>query len=218
MLSTVAATALASPISPNDLLDNFGVIGLSVILFAECGLLIGFFLPGDTILLAAGIAVSVGSISAPLAGFLVAAPIGAILGNVVGYGIGYRAGPVVFDRPKSRLFKPEYVTRAHEFFERFGWATIFVARFVPIVRTVASVMAGVSHMRFASYLVATIVGGVVWTDGIILLGYWLGHFQVVRDHSNYIDYIVVIAVLLGLVPTLIQLMRTRPWRRRQADS
>jgi len=164
---------LANPISPDQLLGNFGLIGLAVILFAECGLLVGFFLPGDTILLAAGISLSIGTLHHPWT-FFVVCPLAAIAGNLVGYEIGRRVGPAVFDRPDSRLFRPEYVTRAHAFFERFGWPTIFVARFVPIVRTVAPVMAGVSRMPYPRFNVASVLGGVVWTEGVLGSGYWLG--------------------------------------------
>jgi membrane-associated protein len=194
---------LANPIAPDHLLNSFGVLGLAAILFAECGLLVGFFLPGDTLLLAAGISLAVGTIHTPLAVYLIVAPIAAILGNLVGYLIGRRAGPVVFDRPNSRLFRPEYVTRSEQFFERFGWATVFLARFVPIVRTVVSVMAGVGRMPFGRYALATILGGIVWTDGILLLGHALGHIDWVRAHKGWIDYLVVIVVIVGLVPTLV---------------
>jgi membrane-associated protein len=200
---------LASPISPDHLLDSFGLLGLALILFAECGLLIGFFLPGDTLLLSAGVSLAIGTIHTPLATFLVVAPIAAVLGNVVGYWIGYRAGPVVFDRPDSHLFRPEYVTKSQLFFDRWGWATIFLARFVPIVRTVATVMAGVGRMRFASYLVASILGGIVWTDGILLLGYALGHVEFVRAHKGWIDYVVIAVVVIGLVPTLLHYLQSR---------
>lgn len=201
---------LANPIAPDHLLSSFGLAGLAVILFAECGLLVGFFLPGDTILLAAGIKIAIdpGHMSS-LAAFLVLAPIAAILGNVVGYGIGYRAGPVVFDRPESRLFKPEYVTRSQAFFERFGWATILLARFVPIVRTVASVMAGVGRMRFVPYLLWSIVGGIVWTDGVLLLGYSLGHVRFVQTHKGWIDYAVVAVVLVSLLPAGVHYLTGR---------
>lgn len=210
----LAGTALASPISPDQLLGSFGLAGLAVILFAECGLLVGFFLPGDTILLAAGIELSIGTIHTPLAAFLVVAPIAAILGNVVGYWIGLRAGPVVFDRPRSRLFRPEYVARSRAFFDRFGWATIFVARFVPIVRTVATVMAGVSRMRFARYLIASVAGGTIWTIGILLAGYWLGHVDFVRRNKGYIDWLVVAAVVLSLIPAGVHYLQTRRRRTR----
>jgi len=154
---------IANPISPDTLLSGSGaLLVLAIVLFAECGLLIGFFLPGDTLLFAAGISLEIGTIKTPLAAFLVVAPLAAIVGNLVGYWIGYRAGPVVFDRPNSHLFRPEYVTRAHDFFERFGSWTIILGRFVPIVRTVATVMAGVGRMRFGVYVLYTVIGGIVW--------------------------------------------------------
>lgn len=212
-MQALAGATLASPISPDQLLSNFGLIGLAVILFAECGLLIGFFLPGDTILLAAGIELSLGTIHTPLAAFLVVTPIAAFLGNLVGYWIGWRTGPVVFDRPRSRLFRPEYVDRSHAFFERFGWATIFLARFVPIVRTVATVMAGVGRMRLVSYAIASAAGAIVWTDGVLLLGYALGHVDFVRRNKGYIDWLVVAAVVISLVPTLWHYRQTRRRRR-----
>jgi membrane-associated protein len=205
---------LANPISPDTLLSGSGaLVILAIVLFAECGLLIGFFLPGDTLLFAAGISIATGRITSPLAAYLVVAPVAAILGNVVGYWIGYRAGPVVFDRPDSRLFRPEYVTRAHAFFDRFGSWTIIVGRFVPIVRTVATVMAGVGRMRFALYLLYTVVGGVIWADGVLLLGHQLGKIQFVRDHKGWIDYLVVAVVVLGLVPVAVHYWQGRRSRR-----
>ena len=116
---------LANPLSPDTLLSGSGaLLILAVILFAETGLLIGFFLPGDTLLFAAGIGIATGQITTSLATFLIVAPIAAVLGNLVGYAIGYRAGPVVFDRPNSKLFRPEYVVRAHAFYERLGYRTL----------------------------------------------------------------------------------------------
>jgi membrane-associated protein len=200
---------LANPISPDTLLSNFGLAGLAVILFAECGLLIGFFLPGDTILLAAGISLAIGTIKTPLGWYLVIAPIAAILGNLVGYWIGYRAGPKVFDRPNSKLFRPEYVTRAHAFFERWGVLTILIARFVPIVRTVATVMAGTGKMRFSLYAIVSVIGGVIWADGVLLIGHALGHVSFVRDHKSYIDYAIVAVVILSFVPALYHLVQNR---------
>src|SRR5690348_9767450 len=200
---------LANPISPDTLLSNFGLLGLAVILFAECGLLIGFFLPGDTILLAAGIAISIGTIHTSLAWYLIVAPIAAVLGNIVGYWIGYRVGPKVFDRPNSKLFRPEYVTRAHAFFERWGVLTILIARFVPIVRTVATVMAGTGRMRFSVYAIVSVIGGVIWADGVLLLGHALGHIQFVQDHASYIDYAIVAVVVLSFIPTAYHLLQSR---------
>ncbi len=209
----VAGTVLANPISPDHLLSSFGLIGMAIILFAECGLLVGFFLPGDTLLLAAGIELSVGTITTPLAAFLIVGPIAAVAGNVAGYEIGRRAGPAVFTRPNSKLFDPSYVGRARNFFDRFGWATIFLARFVAIVRTMVTVMAGVGRMNFPRYLIASTIGGIVWADGVLLIGYWLGQFQFVQDKKGYLDVLVIAVVVLSLLPTLVHFLR----RRRQVE-
>jgi membrane-associated protein len=207
---------LANPISPDTLLSNFGLAGLAVILFAECGLLIGFFLPGDTILLAAGISISVGTIHTSLAWYLIIAPIAATIGNIVGYWIGYSAGPKVFDRPNSKLFRPEYVARAHNFFQRYGVLTILIARFVPIVRTVATVMAGTGRMKFSVFAIVSLIGGIIWTNGVLLIGYALGNVKFVRDHKSYIDYAVIAVVILSLVPTVIHYLQARRRTRNEA--
>jgi membrane-associated protein len=208
---------LANPLSPNTLLTSAGLIGLAAVLFAETGLLIGFFLPGDTLLLGAGILISTGQIHTPLWEYLVVAPIAAILGNLVGYAIGWRAGPAVFTRPHSRLFQPQFVDRTARFFERYGWAAVFLARFVPIVRTVTTVMAGVGRMRLATYVTWTVLGGIVWTVGLLLLGDALGHVQWVRSHESWIDYVIVVAVIIGLVPTALHYWQSRRRPRPRTD-
>jgi membrane-associated protein len=209
----LADAVVANPLSPDNLLSGSGaLLVLAVILFAECGLLIGFFLPGDTLLFAAGIFIATGTITTSLGVFLVVAPLAAVLGNLVGYWIGYRAGPVVFDRPNSRLFRPEYVTRAHDFFERFGSWTIILGRFVPIVRTVATVMAGVGRMRFSLYALYSVIGGVIWSDGILLLGRELGKIDWVRAHKGWLDYIVVGVVVVGLLPAALHYWQGRTRR------
>ncbi len=201
---------LANPISPDSLLSGNGaLLALAIVLFAECGLLVGFFLPGDTLLFAAGVYLAVGDIDTPLVAFLIVAPIAAFAGNIVGYGIGYRAGPVVFDRPNSRLFRPEYVTRSQHFFDRFGSWTIVIGRFVPIVRTVATVMAGVARMRFSLYALYSALGGILWTVGVILLGYWLGHIDFVQQNKGKIDYVILAVVVIGLVPVAFHLLQGR---------
>ena len=206
---------LANPLSPDTLLSgSAALVILAAILFAECGLLIGFFLPGDTLLFAAGISIATGTITTPLVWFLVVAPIAAIAGNLVGYAIGYRAGPVVFDRPNSRFFKPEYVERSHRFFDRFGSWTILIGRFVPIVRTFATVMAGVGKMRFSLYALYSTIGGIIWADGVLLLGHQLGKIQFVQDNKGYIDYAVIAVVVLALIPTGIHFWQTRRNRTR----
>lgn len=210
-VSTLAGTVLAAnPIDPHHLLDSFGLLGLTLILFAECGLLIGFFLPGDTLLFSAGLLIATGQISTPLWAFLVFAPIAAVAGNLVGYWIGARVGPRVFDRPNSRLLRPEYVERSERFFARYGSWTIILARFVPIVRTVATVMAGVGRMRFSVYALYSVIGGVIWSAGVILIGYWLGHIEFVRNTVEpLIDPILIGIVVLSLLPVTIHYLRGR---------
>lgn len=206
---------LANPISPDTLLSGSGaLLALAIVLFAECALLLGFFLPGDTLLFAAGISIATGAITTPLAAFLIVAPIAAVAGNLVGYAIGYRAGPVVFDRPNSRFFRPEYVDRSHRFFERYGPWTIIVGRFVPIVRTIVTVMAGVGRMRFSLYVLYSVIGGVVWAAGVLLLGHQLGKVQFVRDHKGWVDYAVIAVVVLALVPTAVHYWHGRRSRTR----
>jgi len=210
---------IANPISPDSLLSgSAGLLVLAIVLFAECGLLVGFFLPGDTLLFAAGISLEIGTLHSSLAWYLIVAPIAAIAGNLVGYAIGYRAGPVVFDRPNSRLFRPEYVERSHRFFERYGSWTIIIGRFVPIIRTVLTVMAGVGRMRFALYALYTVIGGILWADGMLLLGHQLGKIQFVRDHKGWVDYAIVAVVVLALIPTVVHYWQSRRQRAKDRRS
>ena len=203
---------LATPafLNTDHLLSTYGLVGLMVIVFAECGLLIGFFLPGDTLLFSAGILIATGTLHVNIWLAATLVPVAAVLGNLVGYWIGYRAGPMVFQRPKSRMFKPEYVDRSQAFFARYGALAIVLARFVPIVRTVATVMAGVSRMRFAVYALYSVIGGVVWSGGMILLGYSLGHIEFVRKTVEpLIDPFLIIIVFTSIVPALVHWLRSR---------
>jgi membrane-associated protein len=206
----VAAHVTASSISPDHLINTYGIAGLLLIIFAECGLLIGFFLPGDTLLFACGLLIATNKIHSPLALVLILLPVAATIGNITGYWLGYSAGPKVFDRPNSKLFRPEFVERSTAFFERYGALAIIAARFVPVVRTVATVLAGVGRMPFVRYLVYSIIGAIAWTDGVTLIGYWLGHIKVVRDTIEpLIDPILLVVVVLSLIPTAIHIWRGR---------
>jgi membrane-associated protein len=200
---------VGSFLDPQHLIGTFGLVGIMLILFAECGLLIGFFLPGDSLLFTAGL-VAAGGIGGltlpPLWVLVVAFAAAAVIGNLVGYWIGFRAGPAVFSKPDSRLFKAEHVERSHAFFQRNGNRTIVLARFVPVVRTFATVMAGASRMDFRSYTLYSVVGGVVWAAGVTLLGYWLGGHAVVRDH---IELFVLGVVVVSLVPIVVEYLRNR---------
>ena len=181
-----------------------------MIVFAECGLLIGFFLPGDTLLFSAGLLVATGVFHVSVWALVALVPVAAVLGNLVGYWIGYRAGPAVFNKPESRLFRREHVERSHAFFEKYGARTIVLARFVPIVRTFATVMAGASRMRFRTYAAFSVVGGILWGTGVTLLGYYLGHIPFVQDKVRpLIEPVIVGIVLLSVVPAAVELLRSR---------
>jgi membrane-associated protein len=202
--------AAPSLLDTNHLLSTYGLAGLMVIIFAECGLLVGFFLPGDTLLFSAGLLIATGTLHVNIWAAITLVPLAAVIGNLVGYWLGYRAGPLVFDRPKSKMFKPEYVERSHAFFEKYGAPAVILARFVPIVRTVATVLAGVSRMRFALYAAYSVIGGLLWSGGMILLGYWLGHITFVRTTVEpLIDPVLIGVVALSLVPALIHWLRSR---------
>jgi len=192
-------------LDPTHLINTFGLIGMMAILFAECGLLVGFFLPGDSLLFTAGLLVA-GGLVAPLWLVLLLLPIAAVAGNLVGWWIGRKAGPAIFDRPDSRLFKAHHVERARDFFDRNGARAIILARFVPVVRTFVTVMAGVARMDFRRFALYSLIGGVVWTTVVTLLGYWLGHVAVVRDH---VELFILGIVALSLVPVGIEALRRR---------
>ena len=213
----VQTLALPAFMDPDHLLTSFGLVGMLVIVFAECGLLIGFFLPGDTLLFAAGLLVATGRLDLPIWALFTLIPLAAILGNFVGYWIGYKAGPAVFNKPDSKIFRQEYVDKSHDFFEKYGARTIVVARFVPIVRTFATVMAGASRMRFSVYALYSVVGGILWGAGVTALGYYLGQFAFVRETVEpLIEPILIGVVLLSMVPAAIELVRAR--RRRRGKS
>ena len=195
---------------PKHLLEVFGVIGLLGIIFAETGLLIGFFLPGDSLLVFAGLVAArpaASSVHVNLAVILVGCSVAAIAGAQTGYWIGVRAGPAIFRRPDSRFFKREYVEKAHSYFDRYGAKTIIVARFIPIVRTFANVVAGVGTMPARAFATFNVVGGLLWVVSVTLLGYALGkNIPHAEDHLLVIEGVVI---ALSLVPVGLEILRSR---------
>ena len=187
-----AVTALGpSWLNPETMLTNFGDIAFWVVLaiiFAECGLLIGFFLPGDSLLFITGLFIAQGFISMNIWLAAILLTISAVLGNAVGYWIGKKAGPALFRKPDSRLFKREYVEKTGHFFERFGARAIVMARFVPIVRTFITAMAGMGRMDFRRFLTFSAIGGVIWAGGVTILGYFLGNIEFVKKNIELILY------------------------------
>lgn len=188
-------------LSPEHILEKYGFIAILLIIFAETGLLIGFFLPGDTLLFSAGILQKVGTIQEPLWLLMVAVPIAAIVGNLVGYEIGHRAGPALFTREKSRLLNKEHLDRTHAFFVKYGPITIFLARFVPIVRTFAAVVAGAVGMNRRIFLVWSVIGAIAWTSGLIFLGWLVATIlpqSTVDFIQSNIDFVIIGVVLLTI--------------------
>ena len=194
---------------PGDLestLQTVGLIGLLVIVFAESGLLIGFFLPGDSLLFTAGLLSSQGHL-APLPVILVGCFVAAVAGDQVGYMFGSRVGPSLFRRPDSKIFKQEYVEKARAYFERHGSKTIVLARFVPIVRTFAPILAGVGDMQYRTFVTFNVIGGLLWAVGVTSLGYVLG--ESVPEIDKYLLPIIALIVLLSLLPVAIEILRNR---------
>jgi len=203
----------SSLLDPNYLIPALGpyvLLGLCSIIFAECGLLVGFFLPGDSLLFTAGLFVATGIIAAPLWLVCTLLVISALLGNLSGYWIGRKAGPAIFNKPDSRLFKREYVDKTQAFFDKYGARAIVLGRFVPVVRTFITVMAGVGQMKPGRYVTYSFVGGVAWAAGVTLLGHWLGGFAVAREH---IDLMLVGVVILSVIPLVVEFLKTRRERR-----
>jgi membrane-associated protein len=200
-------------LDPQYLLDRFGAYalwGAAFVIFAECGLLIGFFLPGDSLLFTVGLLVARGEISYPLWLCCLVLTVAAVAGNACGYAIGAKVGPSIFDREDSRLFKQSYVTKTHEFFEKYGNRAIVLARFVPIVRTFITVMAGVGTMGFRRFVAYSGIGGVVWAAGVTVLGYFLGQVAFVRDH---IEAMLMVIVGISVIPILVEFLRARAARK-----
>ncbi len=195
-----------SLLNSTHLIETFGLIGVMLIVFAECGLLVGFFLPGDSLLFTAGLLVSKGTFHTPLWLLIVLLLVAAVAGNECGYAIGRRTGPAVFRRTDGRFFRQEYVERARAFFDRYGARALVLGRFVPVVRTFITVMAGVAHMPHRTYLLYNVVGGVAWTTLVTLLGYFLGKIAFVRNH---IELILLAVVAVSLVPVAVELVRSR---------
>jgi membrane-associated protein len=187
-------------------LGPWALAGVCLIIFAECGLLVGFFLPGDSLLFITGLAVVTGLIDTPLWLVCVLLLIAAFAGNVVGYYIGRKAGPAIFDKPNSKLFKRENVDRTQAFFDKYGSRAIVLGRFVPIVRTFITVMAGVGRMDAKRFFTFSAIGGVLWAVGVTLLGAGLGQFEFVK---NNIEAMLILVVALSLVPIAIEVIKAR---------
>ncbi len=196
-------------LNPEELLTalgNYALVGVALIIFAECGLLIGFFLPGDSLLFVTGLFVAQGFITTSIWWVCVVLTVAAVLGNIVGYWIGYKAGPKLFSKQDSRIFKQEYVDKTHAFFEKYGSKAIVLARFVPIVRTFITAIAGVARMDYRTYVIYSAIGGTIWATGVTLLGYFLGNIPFVKDN---IELMLLLVVFVSVLPVVYEFIKHR---------
>ena len=196
---------MAHLLEPIFLIKTLGALGVIVIIFAESGLFFGFFLPGDSLLFTAGLVASQGYINLWI--LLAGCAVAAIAGDSVGYAFGRKVGPKLFAREDSRFFKKAYLERTEKFYERHGKKTIFLARFIPIVRTFAPILAGIGSMPYQTFLMYNICGGLGWSVGLLALGFGLGKF--VPDIDHYILPIVLLIIVLSMVPTFVEFLRNR---------
>lgn len=199
-------------LSPDYLIETFSLPGILLIVFAESGLFA--FLPGDSLLFTAGLFVAEGNyISQPLWLVCTLIVLAAVIGDQVGYMIGKFFGPKLFSRPNSKLFKQENLEKAHEFMEKYGPKAIVLARFVPIVRTFAPIVAGAGRMKYATFLTYNVIGGIAWGTGVTLAGYWLGQITFIKTN---VEAILVLIVLVSVVPIIIEILRERAKKKRAA--
>jgi membrane-associated protein len=187
------------------LIKTAGYLGIFGITFAESGLFVGFFLPGDSLLFTAGFLASQGYLSLPV--LILVVFLGATLGDSFGYWFGRTVGPKIFTKEDSLLFKKEYVFRAHTFYELYGGKALLLARFMPIVRTFAPIVAGVAQMRYRSFVAYNIIGGAVWAVVLPSAAYFLGN--VIPNFDQYLSYVIGGIIILSVLPSIIHLLKNR---------
>lgn len=201
-------TLMPEWLSPERLIEMFGdyaLYGVALIIFAECGLLIGVILPGDSMLFAFGMLTATGIITQSIWVSVPLLIVAAVLGNLVGYWLGAKVGPRLFTQ-SSRIFKTEYVDRTSEFFERYGNRAIVLARFVPVIRTVITALAGIGGMERRRYYTYTAVGAVIWAGGATIAGYLLGNVPVVKENF---ELTLVLIVVISFIPILVEFVRAK---------
>lgn len=207
-MSTVEYALLPDWLNAQTLLESLGPWAFwaaVVIVFVECGLLM-FFLPGDSLLFVVGLFIAEGTIGINIGVAIAILFAAAILGNMTGYWVGHKIGPPLFDRPDARFLKHEHVEKTHVFFEKYGSSAIILARFVPIVRTFITAVAGIASMDYRKFVTYSAIGGLLWVAGVTLAGYFLGTIPFVKDN---IELILVCVVLVSVVPIAIEYVRAR---------
>lgn len=192
-------------LDPIKLIESFGYAGLAFIIFAESGLLFGFFFPGDSLLFTAGLLSSRGILN--IAAVVAISFVAAVAGDNVGYSFGKKVGPRIFNREKSLLFDRDHLVKAQLFYEKHGSKTIVLARFMPFIRTFAPIVAGVGSMDYKTFFTFNLIGGLLWAVGMPLAGYFLG--RVIPDIDKYLLPIIGFIILASVLPTAIHLLKER---------
>jgi membrane-associated protein len=184
-----------------------GYAGLFAIIFTETGLLIGFFLPGDSLLVTAGLLIATGAVQMDVTLLIVLLSIAAITGDTVGYWIGAKAGHALYSRPNSRWFRQDHLLKTKEFYEKYGGVTIVLARFIPFARTFAPVVAGVAGMRYTKFIAYNVAGGIGWIASMTLLGYYLAvSFPGIGE---YVEIVIGVVIFLSILPLIIKYLQAK---------
>ena len=191
--------------NPHALIATFGLVGIFAIVFLETGFFFGFFLPGDSLLFTAGLLATQGYF--PIAGLLIGVFVAAVLGDNVGYAFGRKVGPSLFVREDSLLFDKKNIARAQHFYEKYGVRTIILARFIPIIRTFAPIVAGIGSMNYRTFFINNIIGGLLWTVALVGLGYGFG--RVIPDPDRFLLPAIGVIIVLSAVPALREIFRKR---------
>ncbi len=191
--------------NPRALITAFGLIGIVAIIFLETGFFFGFFLPGDSLLFTAGLLASKGLL--PIAGVLVGIFIAAVIGDNVGYAFGKKVGPSLFVKEDSKFFDKKNIARAQHFYERYGARTVILARFIPIVRTFAPIVAGIGNMDYKTFFKYNVIGGFLWTIALVGLGFGFG--SVIPDPDKYLLPAIGVIVVLSAIPAIREILRKR---------
>ncbi len=207
-------------LNPEFLIKSFGLLGIFGIVFAESGLLFGFFFPGDSLLLTAGLFASRGDLSIAVVAFVCA--LGAVLGDSAGYWFGRKTGERIFQREESRFFKKSHLLKAQEFYNRHGGKTIVIARFMPFIRTFAPIVAGAAGMDYSKFLLFNVLGGALWGAGLPLMGFslgtWLAGILTPKQADNYFLLIILAVIALSVAPTAIHILKSPASRSQIAKS
>lgn len=197
-----------------DFIISASILGVALIIFAESGLLVGFFLPGDSLLFTAGFLINSGVLDVNIALAIAIFFVAAVAGDSVGYWFGNKAGPRIFAKEDARLFKKEYIERAQQFYEKYGGISIVLARFIPVVRTFAPIVAGAGDMPYKKFLSFNIIGGALWTVGVTLLGFFLGKwFEMMGlDIDQVLLPLVIIIIIISVLPPALHIFLNKKRR------